>query len=84
MNGIKKGLSILNYSIDFCHYDSDKSYYGRTYAYPLLWKSLSPGGVFISDDIQDNLAFKEFVEEKKTDFAVTEYKGKFVGITRKN
>ncbi len=69
--------------IDLCHYDSDKSYYGRSYAYPLLWNSLKEGGIFISDDIQDNFAFKDFVESMDLVYAVTEYKGKYIGITRK-
>ena len=46
--------------LDLCHYDSDKSYYGRRWAYPKLWEALKTGGIFISDDIQDNWAFKEF------------------------
>jgi len=45
---------------DFCHYDSDKSYSGKKWAYPKIWKALRPGGVLISDDISDNIAFKEF------------------------
>ena len=46
--------------IDMCHYDSDKSYEGRMWTYPRLWKSLRSGGCFISDDIGDNTAFKDF------------------------
>tara|TARA_Y100001970_G_scaffold86868_3_gene109617 strand:- start:1044 stop:1814 length:771 start_codon:yes stop_codon:yes gene_type:complete len=81
--GIKKAIKMINGPVDLCHYDSDKSYYGRVYGYPLLWDSLKEGGIFISDDIQDNLAFKELVERKKTKFAVTEYEGKYIGITLK-
>ncbi len=47
-------------SIDICHYDSDKSVEGRMWAYPRLWQALRPGGIFISDDIDDNLAFRDF------------------------
>jgi len=47
-------------SIDLCHYDSDKSYEGRMWAYPRLWEALRSGGYFISDDIGDNLAFHDF------------------------
>lgn len=46
--------------VDLCHYDSDKSYRGRMWAYPLLWDALRPGGFFISDDISDNTAFRDF------------------------
>lgn len=48
--------------IDLVHYDSDKSYRGRVWAYPLIWDALKPGGILMSDDIEDNLAFLEFAE----------------------
>jgi predicted O-methyltransferase YrrM len=49
--------------IDLAHYDSDKSTEGRAFAYELLWSALRPGGVLISDDIGDNLAFRNFAEK---------------------
>lgn len=49
--------------LDFCHYDSDKAYDGRMLTYPLLWASLRPGGIFMSDDISDNTAFRDFAAE---------------------
>ncbi len=82
-NGLKKAIAAHGGAIDLCHYDSDKSHQGRKFAFPLLWDALVPGGIFISDDIQDNLAFKEFVEEKRLAFGVTAYEGKYVGIARK-
>jgi predicted O-methyltransferase YrrM len=81
--GLKKALRRFGGSIDLCHYDSDKSYDGRQYGYDLMWKALRPGGLFISDDIQDNLAFRDFIEDVRAPFAVTEYQGKYVGIVRK-
>lgn len=48
--------------IDLCHYDSDKSYEGRMWAYPRLWNHLKSGGYFISDDIHDNYAFRDFCD----------------------
>ena len=59
--GIPLALQELE-KVDLCHYDSDKSYSGRMWAYPLLWENLRTGGIFISDDVADNLAFKEFSE----------------------
>ena len=56
---LPKALKELS-AIELCHYDSDKSYEGRMWAYPKLWKALSQDGVFISDDIGDNVAFREF------------------------
>jgi hypothetical protein len=45
-----------------CHYDSDKSFDGRSWAYPLIWANLSVEGWFISDDISDNAAFRHFAQ----------------------
>jgi len=71
--------------IDICHYDSDKSYRGRMWAYPKLWQSLKPGGIFISDDIGDNFAFRDFalkIKKKPIVIASEADKNvsKFVGI----
>lgn len=82
-NGLKKAIKLAGGPVDICHYDSDKSYWGRRWAYPLLWESLRPGGLFISDDIQDNFAFREFVEENGGHFFIIESEKKFVGIIKK-
>lgn len=82
-NGLRKALSLHDGPLDVCHYDSDKSYHGRRWAYPQLWQALRPGGIFISDDIQDNFAFKEFVEELGREFFVVESQRKFVGACSK-
>ena len=81
--GIKKALRCFGDTIDLCHYDSDKSYEGREYGYALLWAALRPGGIFISDDIEDNLSFRDFIEARNARFAVTECRGKYVGIACK-
>lgn len=81
--GLKVALKQFHQKIDFCHYDSDKSWWGRQYAYPLLWAALSPGGLFISDDIQDNMMFAKFAQQLQAPFAVTHSDGKYVGIIRK-
>ena len=36
--------------------------------------------IIIFDDIQNNLHFKDFVEENKKEFHVFEFDGKFTGI----
>ncbi|MDC0240403.1 class I SAM-dependent methyltransferase [Candidatus Pelagibacter sp.] len=82
--GIIIALSKAGGEIDLCHYDSDKSWWGRHYAYNKLWNCLSSKGLFISDDIQDNLYFSEFVKKKLLNFAVVEFKGKFIGLIRKD
>ena len=81
--GLEKAIARLDGIIDLCHYDSDKSWYGRQYGYELLWNAMRPGGVFISDDIQDNMAFAEFVSEKGARFGVTQSHNKFVGVALK-
>jgi predicted O-methyltransferase YrrM len=81
--GILEALDLASGQIDLCHYDSDKSWWGRDFAYPILWKSLKSNGIFISDDIQDNLYFFEFVKKKSLNFAIVEFNGKFVGCIRK-
>ena len=78
--GIKKAIKLNNGTFDFIHYDSDKSKSGRKYAYKLLWDSLGKGGVFISDDIEDNLEFANFVERKETIYYVIRYENKYIGI----
>jgi predicted O-methyltransferase YrrM len=82
--GILKAIEKFGGTFDLCHYDSDKSYYGRKYAYDILWDALKDGGVFISDDIQDNMYFKEFVESKELQFSVIKSEDKYVGIIYKN
>ena len=65
---------------DVIHYDSDKSYEGRTWAYNKLLDHLREGGVFISDDIGDNSAYQDFCEKNGIDSTVVEFEGKFVGL----
>jgi class 3 adenylate cyclase len=49
--------------VDLCHYDSSKRYAARRWSYPRLWSALRPGGCLVSDDIGDNLAFRDFCRE---------------------
>lgn len=65
---------------DFCHYDSDKSYQGRILAYGKIWKNLNYEGIFISDDISDNMAFFDFCRLKKKKPFIIKYKNKFLGL----
>ncbi|MEP2668346.1 MAG: class I SAM-dependent methyltransferase [Cyclobacteriaceae bacterium] len=73
-------------SIDICHYDSDKSYRGRHWAYPKLWALLRKGGLFISDDINDNVAFMDFAVsiDEKPIIVYNEYEQKYIGIISKS
>ena len=69
--------------IDFCHYDSDKTYRGRMRSYDLLWNHLNDGGYFMSDDINDNVAFKDFCNQVNKTPIVFKTKEKYVGILQK-
>ena len=75
---------IGNKNIDLFHYDSDKSYSGRSNALKLIGSKLSFKTIIIFDDIQNNLHFKDYVEKNNLNFHVIEFDGKFVGITGLN
>ena len=80
--GIPQALEILG-EVDLAHYDSDKTVEGRNFAYPLMWGALSPGGVLVSDDVSDNLAFINFCETIGLKPVIVRVEGKFAGIVRK-
>jgi predicted O-methyltransferase YrrM len=80
VNGIPLALKKFNQQIDLCHYDSDKSYTGRTWASPILWKALGEGGYFVSDDINDNIAFKQFCESVNRTPVIIKHIDKYVGV----
>lgn len=69
-----------NTIFDVVHYDSDKAYEGMAWAYEELYKHLRKGGVFISDDINDNSAFQDFCEKKQIDPTIISFEGKFIGV----
>ncbi|MCU7614266.1 class I SAM-dependent methyltransferase [Chryseobacterium sp. GMJ5] len=69
-----------NSVFDVVHYDSDKSYNGRVWAYHELYHHLRSGGVFISDDIGDNSAYQDFCEKNNIQSTVVKFEGKFVGV----
>jgi predicted O-methyltransferase YrrM len=79
ISGLPKALKNKPY-LDLVHYDSDKSYLGRMTTYPKLYDKLRPGGVFISDDINDNLAFKHFCEQQKKQPIIVQFENRFVGV----
>ena len=69
--------------IDMCYYDSDKSYSGRMFAYPLLWDALRQGGIFVSDDINDNFGFRDFCKNYGLEPLVAKNGERFVGVIQK-
>ncbi|MBA5628401.1 class I SAM-dependent methyltransferase [Moheibacter lacus] len=69
---------------DFVHYDSDKSYNGRMWAYNVLWDKVKSGGVFMSDDIADNAAFMDYCLQNKREPIIVEFDGKYAGLILKS
>ncbi len=80
--GLPRALESLG-TIDFAHYDSDKSKEGRAFAYPLLWRALRPGGLLFSDDINDNFGFRDFCDVAGQVPVIVQQDNKFQGILRK-
>ena len=66
--------------IDFFHYDSDKSFSARKFAFELIKKKLSSNSIVIFDDIGDNLYFKNLVENEKLKYKIFNFKNGFVGL----
>lgn len=71
-------------SVGLFHYDSDKSYSGREFAYQLLKPYLSENSVCIFDDIQNNWHFRDLVTDKGIDWRVFEFGGKYLGLIQRN
>ena len=67
---------------DIFHYDSDKSYGGRQFAWEILSPSFSNETIIIFDDIQDNYHFRDLVSQLNVRFKVFEFMNKFVGVFR--
>ncbi len=71
-------------TIDLCHYDSDKTYEGRQTSYSKLWGALRQGGIFISDDIGDNMAFFSFCKAIHKEPVIVQGEKNFMGIIVKD
>lgn len=68
-------------AVDLVHHDSDKSYEGRMFVYEAGWSKLSNDGLLLSDDIEDNLAFRDFAAKVgKQPFVVEKQPGNFAGL----
>lgn len=73
-------------TFDLIHYDSDKTYDGRMFGYGVMYDHLlKPGGIFMSDDIDDNHAFADFCAQKGLQPIVIrdEEHGKYEGLVIK-
>ena len=76
---IPKLLSQEN-KLQLIHYDSDKRKSGRKKFLARIERYLDRDCILIMDDIQNDLAFKEYVESKNLVFTVIKSERKYVGI----
>ena len=67
-------------SVGLFHYDSDKSYSGREFAFRTIKPYLSPDSVCIFDDIQNNWHFRDLVDSNPFDWRIFEFGGKYLGL----
>jgi predicted O-methyltransferase YrrM len=67
-------------TIDFLHYDSDKTVEGREFVMDAVAPKLAPGAVIVMDDIDDNTYFRDWVEQSGRQFRVFGGGRKFVGL----
>lgn len=82
--GLPRALHEAGGALDIAHYDSDKSLEGRAFAYPRLWQALRPGGILLSDDIQDNMGFAQFCAGLgRTPIVLRKGGEDFVGLLKK-
>ena len=79
-DGLPEAIGGLG-TLDLAHYDSDKSYEGRMFGYHLLWNALRPGGVLLSDDVEDNSAFADFAKEVgRSTWVLPKKPGNYAGV----
>jgi len=67
-------------TIDLATYDSDKSYNGRMFGYEIMWNALRKGGILLSDDINDNYAFRDFCKNKSLEPLIAVNGQRYVGV----
>lgn len=67
-------------TLDIFHYDSDKSYKGREFAFRQIKDKITDSSIIVFDDIQDNNQFKDFVETNKYAYKIFEFEGKYIGM----
>jgi predicted O-methyltransferase YrrM len=68
--------------VDFFHYDSDKSFNGRQFAYDLVSPKMAPKSMMLFDDSNDNAHFHDLIKSEKLEerSRVVTFRGKFIGV----
>jgi len=80
IDGDEKNLPMIMREIprvDMFHFDSDKTYKGRTFAHETVKPKLAQDAVVIFDDIQDNSHFRDIAGP---DAMVFEERNKYLGV----
>lgn len=80
--GLRTALQGMDRQVDFYHYDSDKTFWGRLFAWDLVHGRMGPGSVFMMDDIHDNFGFKNIVQQISEEWRVYKHGQKYIGIIR--
>jgi len=83
VEGDKHNLPIIKEQIkdvDIFHYDSDKSYEGREYAYGAVKDHLHDESIVMYDDIEDNTHFYNLNQKLEKRCRVFEFENKHVGL----
>lgn len=78
--GIPRAIRAAGAALDLVHYDSDKFETGRAWAYARLWQALRRGGMLVSDDVGDNLAFANFAQRVDVQPVIVAVADKFAGV----
>jgi predicted O-methyltransferase YrrM len=68
-------------TLDFVHYDSDKSVGGRAFAMHAIAPKLSSDATVVMDDIDDNTYFRDWSQRAPGPSRVFARGGKYVGLT---
>jgi len=81
IKNIKNFIKIIVGKINFFHYDSDKTYNGRSRIFKLLDLKIDNNTNIIIDDIQDNSFFFDYINKKKlNNWRIFEFEKKFLGL----
>jgi len=83
IDGDEKCLKKINDNIkriDIFHYDSDKSYESRKFAWDILKSKFEKNTIIIYDDIHNNFHFRDLVNQLKVEYKVFKFENKYVGI----
>ena len=71
----------INKKFDILHYDSDKTYLGRSNFFKISRKLIDTKTIIIMDDIQDNSFFYDFVIKNKLNkWKIFNFENKYVGM----